>query len=171
MDRAREFLKEQRVLEPAEFRIARTIGEQRARAREHIFKPVAASVPHGLTGSLEDLHVVNPDGNSSGLQAIKANPSKPSVDAMLTLLDKLKVIEATGVLGVDLLWLNGNYQRALFHHMRKSSVIRLRELAEPRRRARSWSAFSGRVIAMPLIRRSICSTSYSAASGNPSSSR
>jgi hypothetical protein len=29
------------------------------------------------------------------------------VDAMLTLLDKLKVIEATGVLGVDLLWLNG----------------------------------------------------------------
>jgi len=51
--------------------------------------------------------VVKPDGNSSGLQEIKANPSKPSVDAMLTLLDKLKVIEATGVLGVDLLWLNG----------------------------------------------------------------
>jgi hypothetical protein len=56
-------------------------------------------------------------------QAIKANPSKPSVDAMLTLLDKLKVIEATGVLGVDLSWLNGNYQRALFHHVRKSPVI------------------------------------------------
>jgi tetratricopeptide (TPR) repeat protein len=33
------------------------------------------------------------------------------------------------------LWLNGNYQRALFHHVRKSSVTRLRELAEPRRRA------------------------------------
>jgi hypothetical protein len=32
---------------------------------------------------------------------------------MLTLLDKLRVIEATGVLGVDLSWLNGNYQRAL----------------------------------------------------------
>jgi hypothetical protein len=30
---------------------------------------------------------------------------------------------------------NGNYQRALFHHVRKSSVTRLRELAEPRRRA------------------------------------
>jgi hypothetical protein len=80
MDRAREFLKEQRVLEPAEFRIARIIGEQRARAREHIFKPVAASVPHGLTGSLEDLLVVKSDGNSSGLQAIKANPSKPWIE-------------------------------------------------------------------------------------------
>jgi hypothetical protein len=54
---------------------------------------------------------------------------------MLTLLDKLRVIEATGVLGVDLSWLNGNYQRALFHQVRKSSVTRLRELSEARRRA------------------------------------
>jgi hypothetical protein len=29
-------LEEQRVLEPAEFRIARIVGEQRARAREHV---------------------------------------------------------------------------------------------------------------------------------------
>jgi TnpA family transposase len=88
-----------------------------------------------LAGALEDLLVVKPDETGSALQAIKANPSKPSVDAMLTLLDKLRVIEATGLLGVDLLWLNGNYQRALFHQVRKSSVTRLRELAEPRRRA------------------------------------
>ena len=133
--RAREFLKEQRVLEPAEFRIARIVGEQRSRAREHIFRRVAASVPNGLAGTLEDLLVVKPDENSSGLQAIKANPSKPSVDAMLTLLDKLRVIEATGVLWVDLSWLNGNYQRALFHQVRKTSVTRLRELAESRRHA------------------------------------
>ena len=117
--RAREFLKEQRVLEPAEFRIARIVGEQRSRAREHIFRRVAASVPNGLAGTLEDLLVVKPDENSSGLQAIKANPSKPSVDAMLTLLDKLRVIEATGVLWVDLSWLNGNYQWALFHQVAK----------------------------------------------------
>jgi hypothetical protein len=76
-------------------------------------------------GTLEDLLVVKPDETSSGLQAIKANPSKPSVDAMLNLLDKLRVIEATGALGVDLLWLNGNYQRALFHQVRKSSVTRI----------------------------------------------
>ena len=56
---------------------------------------------------------------------------------MLTLIGKLRVIEATGVLGVDPLWLNGNYQRALFHQVRKSSVTWLRELAEPRRRAAS----------------------------------
>jgi hypothetical protein len=54
MGRAREFLKEQRVLEPAEFRIARIVGEQRVRAREHIFRRVAASVPNGLAGTLEE---------------------------------------------------------------------------------------------------------------------
>ena len=149
MGRAREFLKEQRVLEPAQFRIARIVGEQRTRAREHIFRRVAASMPNDLAGTLEDLLVVKPDETSSGLQAIKANPSKPSVDAMLTLLDKLRVIEATGVLGVDLSWLNGNYQRALFHHVRKSPVIRLRELAEPRRRAELvcflWQSYSDAV--------------------------
>jgi hypothetical protein len=73
------------VLEPAEFRITRIVGEQRTRAREHIFRRVAASVPNGLVGTLEDLLMVKPDENSSGLQAIKANPSKPSVcDAHFT---------------------------------------------------------------------------------------
>jgi hypothetical protein len=77
--RAREFLKEQRVLEPAEFRIARIVGEQRARAREHIFRRITASVPNGLEDTLEDLLVVKPDETSSGLQAIKANPLAGSI--------------------------------------------------------------------------------------------
>jgi TnpA family transposase len=132
---AAEYLKEQLILEPAEFRIIRIVGEQRARAREQIFRRVAAEVPKHLASALDDLLVVGPDENVSALQTIKANPSKPSVDAMLTLVGKLKAIEATGVLGVNLSWLNGNYQRALFHHVRKSSVARLRDLADPRRRA------------------------------------
>jgi len=40
---------------------------------------VAASIPNGLAGTLEDLLVVKPDETGSGLHAIKANPSKPSV--------------------------------------------------------------------------------------------
>src|SRR6516162_2795512 len=86
------FLKEQRVLEPAEFRIIRIVGEQRARAREHIFRRVAAEVPKHLTVTLDDLLVVGRDENVSGLQTIKANPSKPSADAMLRLVGKLKAI-------------------------------------------------------------------------------
>ena len=133
---AAEFPKEQGILEPAEFRIIRIVGEQRARAREQIFRRVAAEVPRHLAVPLDDLLVVGPDENVSRLQTIKANPSKPSADAMLRLVGKLKAIEATGVLQVDLSWLNNNYQRALFHQVRKSSAARLRELAEPRR----WAA-------------------------------
>jgi len=132
---ALEFLRERRILEPAEFRIMRIVGEQRARAREHIFRRIAAGVPKHLAVTLDDLLVVGADENVSGLQTIKANPSKPSADAMLRLVGKLKAIAATGVLGVDLSWLSSNYQRALFHQVRKSSAARLRELAEPRRRA------------------------------------
>ena len=124
---AAEFLKEQRILEPAEFRIIRIVGEQHAQAREHIFRPVGAGVPKHLAVTLDDLLVVGRDKNVSRLQTIKANPSKPSADAMLRLLGNLKAIEATGVLRVDLSWLSGSYQRALFHQVRKSSAVRLRE--------------------------------------------
>jgi TnpA family transposase len=133
--RALEYLREQHILEPAEFRIIRVIGEQRVRAREQIFRRIAAEVPKHLAVTLDDLLVVGPEESVSRLQTIKANPSNPSADAMLKLLGKLKAIAATGVLGVDLSWLSGNYQRALFHQVRKSSAARLRELTEARRRA------------------------------------
>lgn len=69
------------------------------------------------------------------LQRIEANPSRPSANAMLALLKKLAAIEATGVLNVGLSWLNSNYQRALFHQVRKSSAHRVREIVPPRRHA------------------------------------
>ena len=133
--RTREFLKEHAVLEPAEFRIARIVSEQRTRAREHIFERVASAVPAELSRTLDELLVVPSEEAVSGVQKIKANPSKPSVEGMLALLRKLSVIEKTGVLDVDLSWLNGNYQRALFHQVRKSTADRLRELGEARRHA------------------------------------
>ena len=133
--RAREFLKEQRILEPAELRIARIVGEQHKAASEHIFKRITTGIPNDLAHTLDDLLVVKPEEKVSALQRIKANPSKPSADAMLALLTKLTTIEATGVLGVDLGWLNSNYQRALFHQVRKSSAHRVGETAQPRRHA------------------------------------
>jgi hypothetical protein len=54
---------------------------------------------------------------------------------MQALSDKLAAIEATGVLAVDLSWLNANYQRGLLHSVRKGSADRLREVARPRRLA------------------------------------
>ena len=52
---------------------------------------------------------------------------------MKGLLARLEVIEATGVLEIDVGWVNGNYQRILFHSVRTASADRVREMAAPRR--------------------------------------
>jgi TnpA family transposase/molybdopterin-guanine dinucleotide biosynthesis protein A len=134
-DRAQEFLKERHILRPGQSTILRVVGEQRRLAREHIFERIVSGLSFDLRRTLDDLLQVRETEKFSELQKIKANPSKPSVDGMLALLRKLAVIEKTGVLGVDLSWLNANYQRALFHQVRKSSTDRLRELTVARRHA------------------------------------
>ena len=57
----------------------------------------------------------------------------PSVGGMKLLLARLELIEATGVLEVDVGWVNGNYQRILFHIVRTASADRVRRMAAPRR--------------------------------------
>jgi hypothetical protein len=131
--RAREFLKGRHVLFPAESSLLRLVTEQRKRARGHIASRLADGLTPGVAKALDDLLEVKQGEAISGLQAVKANPTRPSPAAMQGLADKLTAIEATGVLEVDLSWLNANYQRALFHYVRKCSADRLREVARPRR--------------------------------------
>jgi TnpA family transposase len=133
--RAREFLKERRVLFPAESVLLRLVGEQKKRAREHIVAKLAGVLSPGVIKALDGLLEVKEGEAVSGLQRIKANPAKPSTTAMQGLADKLAAIETTGTLAVDLSWLNANYQRALFHYVRKCSADRLREAGRDRRLA------------------------------------
>ena len=116
--RARDFLKERRILCPAESALLRLVGEQKRLAREHIVAKLAGSLPLEVAKALDGLLEVKEGEAVSGLQAIKANPAKPSAAAMQSLTDKLAAIQATGVLAVDLSWLNANYQRALYCYQR-----------------------------------------------------
>jgi TnpA family transposase len=133
--RTREFLKDRHVLFPAESSLLRLVTDQKKRAREHIASRLAEGLTPGVVKTLDDLLEVKEGETISGLQAVKANPTKPSPAAMQSLADKLAAIEATGVLAIDLSWLNANYQRALFHFVRKCSADRLREVSPPRRLA------------------------------------
>ena len=133
LSRAYEFLRERRILFPAESALLRIIGEQKKQAREHIVTRLAQSLPAQVTKALDDLLEVKEGETVSGLQRIKANPAKPSANAMRTLTDKLAAIEGTGILDIDLAWLNSNYQRSLFHYVRICSADRLRDLARSRR--------------------------------------
>jgi hypothetical protein len=94
--RAREFLKERHILFPADSALLRLAGEQRKRAREHIVEKLSGSLSPGVMKALDDLLEVKQGEAISGLQAIKANPAKPSATAMQDLAGKLAAIEATG---------------------------------------------------------------------------
>ena len=133
--KARDFLKSEGILVPAAYALKERIAEQRKLAREHIFGTIAESQTPEMVATLEALLDVAPEETVSELQKLKANPGKASPEAMLSLLRKLKRIEQMGILSIDLSWLNSNYQRALFHYVRKCSVHRLREVSEPRRHA------------------------------------
>ena len=52
---------------------------------------------------------------------------------MTRLLARLALIEAAGVLGIDVGWVTGHDQRILFHRGRIASAARIREMAAPRR--------------------------------------
>ncbi len=85
--RAREFLKERHVLFPAESSLLRLVTEQRKRARGHIVSRLADGLTPGVMKALDDLLEVKEGGAISGLQAIKANPAKPSPAAMQSLAE------------------------------------------------------------------------------------
>ena len=135
LSRALQFLKERNVLFPADYALQRIVSEQRKLARDHIFKKVIAALPEEVPRRLDEMLEVKANQTVSVLQKIKTNPGRPSAEAMHALIEKLGQIEATGVLAIDLSWLNGNYQRSLFHYVRKCSVHRLGRVTQPRRHA------------------------------------
>ena len=83
--------------------------------------------------SLDALVAVSEDDLFSALNRIKATSSRASSAGMGQLLARLELIQETGVLEIDINWINGNYQRFLFHSLRTMSADRLRELVAPSR--------------------------------------
>lgn len=133
--RARAYLLEQRVLLPADSTLTRIVGEQRERARQRIFERVVVGLPPRFQTRLDALLEVDISTKKPPLARLKATPGATSVDAMLALMEKLRLVEETGILEVDLSWLSRNYQRALFHYASNSPTDRLKELGDARRYA------------------------------------
>ena len=128
----RQFLRERRVLEPASSALDRIIGEQRRQARQHVFDRLLQMLTNALIRRLDNSLQVE-EARTSRLQFLKDAPGAPSAAAMLRLTEKLEIIVETGVLDLDLSWLNNNYQRSLARHVRKCSSHRLREAEASRR--------------------------------------
>ena len=132
--RGRAWLQEQRILVPADYVLHRAVSPARRKARAGLTDRMMACLSTSMRECLDALLVVSEDEPFSVLGRIKTAPSKASIAGMGRLLAKLELIEDTGVLEIDIGWINGNYQRFLFHSVRTASADRLREeMPAPRR--------------------------------------
>ncbi|MFQ5856019.1 MAG: Tn3 family transposase [Anaerolineae bacterium] len=132
--KAKEFLKEQGILQPADDTLQRLIATQREQARQHIFERITGDLSSEVKENLDALLTATA-GRFTPLQNLKQPPGQSSPATMLRLISKLEQVQATGVLAVDLAWLNNNYQRSLTRYVRRCSAGRLRQLQSPRRYA------------------------------------
>ena len=130
---ARSQLRDRHILAPGESVLRRAVGAARQAARAIMAERMGERLSPALRERLDALLDTGDDDRFSALNRIKESSSSPSVGGMRRLLARLELIEATGVLGVDIGWVNGNYQRVLFHSVRVASADRLREMVTPRR--------------------------------------
>jgi len=84
--RAQEFLKERRVVFPAESALLRLVGEQKKLAHESIVTRIADSFSPEMAETINRLLDIQPGETVSALQKIKANPAKSSAPAMNALM-------------------------------------------------------------------------------------
>lgn len=134
MAKTEQFLRSKKILAPAEDALRRMIGRQRKAARDYIFKRIVNSLSPNTIEKLNSLLSTN-ENRISGFSLLKQAPLRPSPTAMLKLIEKLKRIESTNILQVDLSWVNNNFQRALTRYANRSDANKMRELNQNRRYA------------------------------------
>jgi TnpA family transposase len=130
---AEAFLRDHQVLLPALSTLRRLAGEQRDWTRQLVATRMMALLPPDLPARLDALLHVEADHRLSPLQVLKTPPGMPTPQAVSRLTAKLDCLQATGVLALDLTWLNNNLQKALARHAAQASVQRLRLLEAPHR--------------------------------------
>lgn len=131
--KARQWCRAGRFLMPADYAIYRIAQTERRKARDLLGKRMMQRLSPAMRSTLDVLLMTGDNASVSPLQRIKSTPSKPSNSAMVQLMGKLDLIEETGLIGVEINWVNPNYQRILYHHVRTASADKLRDMPASRR--------------------------------------
>jgi len=135
LNKAETFLRTAKVLIPSQSKLSRMVSEQRVLAREELYEKISRDLSRKDCETLDQMLEIEAESNTSLLQKIKENPTKPSPDGVRKLLAKIQTIKETGILSIDISWVHPNYQRALYNHVRRSYINRLRKVVDARRRA------------------------------------
>ncbi len=105
------FLKQHHILSPALDTLNRLLSGQRKKARQSMFDSVSAKINADIISKLNNLLLVVE--GYSGLERLKTAPQRASVEALLNLTSRLKIIEDTGALDIKLDIISNNYQKIL----------------------------------------------------------
>ena len=130
----KDFLRQQKILEPATSTLKRLIQQERQKARTYIFEKIYALLSEEQKQHLDELLQTN-GGSYSTLHSLKQTPHRASSNAVIKIAEKLDRIEKVGILNIDLSWLNNNLQRWMNRYVRKITATRLRDVKEKRRYA------------------------------------
>jgi TnpA family transposase len=132
--KAEQFLREQKILKPSDDTLRRLIVEKKEEAKSSIFQKIIRASSDEILKKLDEL-LISQDSRQSFFHTFKQSPGKPSPSSILKLADKLEKIHATGVLEVDISWLNNNFQRVLARYAKYCTADRIRELKSTHRYA------------------------------------
>ena len=132
--RLSEFLLTHRILEPSQDTMHRLIQTQREAARNSIYSKLAGGISKAGRGRLDAL-LETDDATYSPIHYFKQPPGNPSPASFLKLTQNLDQIKETGVLNIDMSWINNNFQRSLARYVHQSTLYRLKRLKEERRYA------------------------------------
>ena len=132
--RLKEFLLKQHILQPSEDTLNRLIQTQRDAARNSIYSKLEKMLTKEDKERLDYLVDTGVEKYST-LHSLKQPPGNPSPASFLKLTHKLNEIRKTGVLSIDLSWINNNFQRSLARYARQCSIYRLRRLKNSRKYA------------------------------------
>lgn len=129
---AKRFLKESSIVLPADDTLRRIVVNQRQAAQTGIFSRVAKALSVDLRIKFDNLLVAG-ENRLTPFQSLKQPAGTPSPKSLLRLVDKLSLIKPTGILTVDLSWLNNNYQRSMRLYAQRCSADWLLALIPQRR--------------------------------------
>ncbi|MBS0287100.1 MAG: Tn3 family transposase [Proteobacteria bacterium] len=127
LTKTEQFLREQRILQPAYDTLRRLIIAQRQKARQFIYDKILTHLTEVQCKHLDDLLNVD-ESRISPLQQLKQPPAHPSPKALIALTKKLELIHAMDITKINTSWLNNNYQRSLTKYVLRCSAKRLRDL-------------------------------------------
>ena len=160
LGRARGWLRDEHVLAPADSVLRRVVGAARHKARALLTQRMAERLSAPMRDRLDELVAVGDDQPHSPLHGI------PSVGGVKRLLARLESIEATGVLDINVSWVNGNYQRILFHSVRGPRPPTGCARWRPRVATSRWCASCTKRGATRSTRPSTCTASSSTGIGS-----